>query len=230
MIQVVVPENTSVDSETFPGAQLQVIRRAADPSVVATISATLSKPIKSKFDFFVVCAALDDIVSHLPLATLALYRPALQTLSCADGAPSPEGVSVPCLAGRARDALRFIDDPGLAWAPQHKFDGLAIRSLAERIDTAAQMEPFKQLARWPELTIDPIKEVILKNRNDPGWLLHILGFVEQYVPVGALWEKLEPELVQLAGSEAEDEEGVELPEAARRMLRLLKEAGETDAS
>ncbi|KAL7892511.1 hypothetical protein HDV63DRAFT_398572 [Trichoderma sp. SZMC 28014] len=234
---------------SIPGAQLEAIRQAADPSVVQDISATLSKPINTKFDFFVVCAALDDIVCHLPLATLELYRPALETLASADSAASPEGVSVPCLAGRARDALKFIDSPHLAWAPQHKFDCMGDRSLTERVRTAEQMKPFvdellgwladinwppylgcqKQLARFPEVTIDPIKEVIVKNRNDPEWLLHVLEFVEEYVPVGTLWKRLEPELIQLANGEAEDEEGVELQGAAQRMLRLLKEAGEMDA-
>lgn len=234
---------------SIPGAQQEVIRRAADPSVVCSISSTLSKPISSKFDFFVVCAALDDIVSHLPLAVLELYRPALATLASADSAPSPEGVSVPCLAGRARDAIKFIDSPHLAWVPQHKHDCMGNRSLSERVHTAEQMEPHvdqllgwladpnwppyvgcqKQLARFPELTIDAIKEAILNNRNDPEWLLHILEFVEEYVPVGMLWERIDPELRQLANSEVEDEEDVELPEAAQRMLRLLKEAGETDA-
>lgn len=47
--------------------------------------------------------------------------------------------------------------------------------------------------------------------------------------MGTLWKRIEPELIQLANGEAEDEEGVELLEAAQRMLRLLKEAGETDA-
>lgn len=252
MSDIAVSQHVSppdISDSSIPGAQLEVIRQAADPSVVHNISSTLSKPINSKFDFFVVCAALDDIVSHLPLATLELYRPALETLASADSAPSPEGVSVPCLAGRARDALKFIDNPHLAWAPQHKFDCMGDRSLAERVHTAEQMEPYvdellgwladlnwppylgcqKQLARFPEVTIDPIKEVILKNRNDPEWLLHVLEFVEEHVPMGTLWKRIEPELIQLANGEAEDEEGVELLEAAQRMLRLLKEAGETDA-
>lgn len=232
-----------------PCAQQEVIRRAADPSVVCSISSTLSKPINTKFDFFVVCAALDDIVSRLPLATLVLYRPALETLASADSAPSPEGVSVPSLAGRARDALKFIDNPDLAWAPQHKHDSMADRSLTERVHTAEQMKPHvdellgwladlnwppylgcqKQLARFPEVTIDTIKEIIPQNRHDPEWLLHILEFVEGYVPVGMLWKRIEPELIQLANSDFEDEEGIELIEAAQRMLSLLKEAGETDA-
>jgi hypothetical protein len=86
----------------------------------------------------------------------------------------------------------------------------------------------KQLARFPEVTIDPIKEVILKNQNDPEWLLHILEFVEEHVPVETLWKRIEPELLQLANNEVEDEEGVELSEVAQRMLRLLKEASETN--
>ncbi|KAK1242509.1 hypothetical protein MKX08_005321 [Trichoderma sp. CBMAI-0020] len=231
-----------ISASSIPSAQLQAIRQAADPSVVHDISCTLSKPINSKFDFFVV--------SHLPLANLQLYRPALETPASADSAPSPEGVSVPCLAGRARDALKFIDNPHLAWAPQHKFDCMGDRSLAERVHTAEQMAPYvdellgwladpnwppylgcqKQLARFPEVTIGPIKEVILKNRTDPEWLLHVLEFVEGHVPVGTLWKRIEPQLIQLANGDVEDEEGVELAEAARRMLRLLKEAGETDVS
>lgn len=236
---------------SLPGAQQEVTRRAADPSVVRSISSTLSKPIKTKVDFVVVCAALDDTVSHLPLAALGLYRPALETLASADSAPSPEGVSVPSLAARTRDAIKFIDSPDLAWAPQHKLDYMAFRSLSERVHTAEQMEPHvdellgwladpnwppylgcqKQLARFPELTIGPIRERILKERTDAEWLLHILEFVEEYVPVRTSWKRIEPQLIQLANSEIEDEQGtcIELTEAAQRMLRLLKEAGEADA-
>ncbi|KAL6887006.1 hypothetical protein GGI43DRAFT_271112 [Trichoderma evansii] len=234
---------------SIPGAQQEVMKRAADPSVVYSISSTLSKPINTKFDFFVVCGALDDIVCHLPLDTLRLYRPALETLASADSAPSPEGVSVPSLADRARDAIKFINNPDLAWAPQHKNDYMADRSLSERVHTAEQMKPFveellgwladlnwppyltceKQLARFPELTIDPIKKIILENRNDPEWLFHLLVFVEQNVPLGT-WEKIEPELIQLANIEAEDEESIDLREASQRMLRLLNESGETVAS
>jgi hypothetical protein len=216
--------------------------RAGELPIVRGISSVLSKPIKTKDDFWTACAGLDGILSELPLATLRLYRPALETLAAADSEDSPPGVSVHSLASRAKDAVKFIDYPELAWAPQHKFDYMGERSLSERVQTADEMKPHvrelldwladynwppmpgcsKQLARFPEVTIDPIKEIISKNRNDPDWLLHLVEFVERYVPVGELWEKMEPELTLFANIKADDEDSVEFSETAQRMLGLLK--------
>ncbi|KAM0256499.1 hypothetical protein ACHAQJ_004910 [Trichoderma viride] len=217
--------------------------RADEPLIVRGISSVLSKPIKTKDGFYTACAGLDGIVSQLPLATLRLYRPALETLASIDTADGPPEVSLPSLASRAKDAIKFIDYPDLSWAPQHKGDYMGERSLSERVHTADQMKPhvgelldwladanwpphlgcLKQLARFPEVTIDPIKEMISKNRNDPEWLLHLVEFVEEHVPVGILWERTESELTLLASSEANDEENIDLSEAAQRMLGLLKE-------
>ncbi|KAL7909961.1 hypothetical protein GGI35DRAFT_349696 [Trichoderma velutinum] len=226
-----------------------LIARAKDPLVIQGISSVLSKPVKSREDFYTACAGLDSILSDLPIATLRLYRSGLETLA-ASTADSPPGVSLPSLASRAKDAVKFIDSPELTWAPQHKTDYMAERSLSERVHTAHQMKPHakdllgwladlnwppylgcvKQLARFPEVAVDPIKEIIANDRDDPEWLLHILFFVEEHVPIGMLWEKLEPELSLLANSEVDDEgdpdlAGMnrELAEVAQRMLKLLNE-------
>ncbi|PNP60549.1 hypothetical protein THARTR1_00573 [Trichoderma harzianum] len=219
-----------------------LIARAQDPLVVQGISSVLSKPVESRDDFYTRLVGLDSIVGKLPLATLRLYKSGLETLA-ASTEDSPPGVSLPSLRGRANDVIRFIDFPELAWAPQHKTDYMGERSLAERVHTAQQMKPhaahllgwladlnwppylgcIKQLARFPEVAVDPIKDIIADNRDDPEWLLHILYFVEESVPVGVLWEKLEPELSLLASSEADDELNRRLAETAQSMLGLLSE-------
>ncbi|KAK4061592.1 uncharacterized protein Triagg1_10221 [Trichoderma aggressivum f. europaeum] len=218
-----------------------LIARAQDPLVIQGIISVLSEPVKSSNDFCTACAGL-RIVRDLPLATLRLYRSGLETLA-ASTEDSPPGVSLPSLRSGAEDAIQFIDSPELAWAPQYKTDYMAERSLAERVHTAQQMKPYamdllgwladlnwppylgcvKQLARFPEVAVDPIKEIIADNRDDPEWLLHILYFVEDSVPIGVLWEKLEPELSLLASSEAEDKLNRDLAEVAQSMLGLLSE-------
>ncbi|KAL7948234.1 hypothetical protein V8C42DRAFT_362851 [Trichoderma barbatum] len=219
-----------------------LIDRASEPLVIQGISSVLSKPVKSTEDFYTACAGFDSIVSDLPLETLRLYRSGIENLA-ASTEESPAGVSLPSLTSRAKDAVKFINSPELTWAPQHKFDFMGERSLTERIHTAQQMKPhakdllswladynwppypgcIKQLARFPEVTVDPIKEIIAEHRDDPEWLLHILEFVEENVPIGALWEKLEPELALLASSETEDEENRDLAESAKGLLELLHE-------
>ncbi|RFU74473.1 hypothetical protein TARUN_7798 [Trichoderma arundinaceum] len=220
-----------------------LIERAGEPTIIHGISSVLSRPITTRDGFFTACAGVDGILSYLPLATLRLYKSALEALISANTGDSPPGVSVPSLTSRAKDAVKFVDHPDLAWAPQHKFDFMGERSLAERVHSAEQMKPhasellgwladynwppcsgcIEQLARFPEVAVGPIKEIIPENGNDPEWLLHIVEFVEEYVPVGQLWQSLEPELTMLANSEAEDEENRELAEAARRLLDSLRE-------
>lgn len=81
---------------------------------------------------------------------------------------------------------------------------------------------IKQLARFPEVAIDPIRDIVAEHRDDPEWLLHLVQFVEKNVPIGTLWERLEPELELLASSEVEDEENRDLAEACQDLLRMLK--------
>ncbi|KAL7955459.1 hypothetical protein V8C34DRAFT_291578 [Trichoderma compactum] len=219
-----------------------LIARAQDPLVIQGIISVLSKPVKSKDDFYTACIGLDSIVGDLSLATLRLYRSGIETLATSTE-DSPPGVSLPSLRSRAKDAIKFIDFPELAWAPQHKTDYMGERSLSERVHTAQQMKPHardllgwladynwppylgcvKQLARFPEVAVGPIKEIIADSRDDPEWLLHLLDFVKDNVSIGVLWEKLEPELSLLAASEADDEENRDLAEAAQSMLGLLSE-------
>ncbi|KKP03698.1 hypothetical protein THAR02_04214 [Trichoderma harzianum] len=223
-----------------------LIARAQDPLVIQGISSVLSKPVKSKDDFYTACAGLDSILSDLPLATLRLYRSGIEALA-ANTTYGPSGVSLPSLTNRAKDAIKFIDFPELTWAPEHKMDYMAERSLSERVHTAQEMKPHardllgwladynwppysgceKQLARFPEVAVDPIKEIIKDYRDDdPEWLLHLLDFVKESVPIGVLWEKLEPELSSLSSIEADDDDDEEirdLAETAKSMLGQLNE-------
>lgn len=220
--------------------------RAGEPVVVDGISCILSTPIQTRADFYAACAALDGVVSTLPLATLQLYRSGLETLASADTWSPPPGVSPWALKDRAADAVKFIDSPDLAWPPRHKGDGMAMRSLAERVHTAEQMRPhakellgwladvnwpprrgcIEQLARFPEVAVGPIKELMAEiGDDDAEWIRRLVEFVEEHVPVGELWERLEPELTRLASSEGdgEEEEDRELVETARRVLGVLQE-------
>ncbi|KAL7806274.1 hypothetical protein V8C44DRAFT_339475 [Trichoderma aethiopicum] len=218
-----------------------LMARASEPPIVQGISSVLSRPITSSDDFFTACAAFDSVIACLPLDTLRLYRPSIEILA-ANTAPSPPRVSLPSLTSRAKGALKFIDTPDLAWAPQHKFDVFSQRTLAERVHTADQMRPLargmldwladcnwppysgciKQLARFPEVAIEPIKDIVAEHRDDPEWLLHLVQFVEKNVPIGTLSERLEPELELLAGIEAKDEENRDLAEACQDLLGMLK--------
>ncbi|KAL6889884.1 hypothetical protein HDV57DRAFT_514686 [Trichoderma longibrachiatum] len=105
--------------------------RASEPLIVQGISSVLSRPITSSDDFFTACAGFDSVVARLPLDILRLYRPGIEILA-ANTAQSPARVSLPSLTSRAKGALKFIDFPDLAWAPQHKFDVFSQRTLAER--------------------------------------------------------------------------------------------------
>ncbi|KAK0756716.1 hypothetical protein N5P37_010872 [Trichoderma harzianum] len=235
------PSNSAA-AELAAEARDILIARAQDPLVIQGISSVLSKPVKSSDDFYTACAGLDSILSDLPLATLRLYKSGIEALA-ANTAYSPSGVSLPSLTSRARDAIKFIDFPELTWAPEHKMDYMAERSLSERVHTAQQMEPHardllgwladynwppysgcvKQLARFPEVAVDPIKEIIEDYRDDAEWLLHLLDFVKESVPVGVLWKKLEPELSSLSSIEADDEENRDLAETAKSMFGQLNE-------
>ncbi|KAJ7884175.1 hypothetical protein B0H14DRAFT_1403013 [Mycena olivaceomarginata] len=62
---------------------------------------------------------------------------------------------------------------------------------------------WDQLARFPELTIEPIRAV-LRRGDDGGWAMNILSFLLDDVP-RALMERLRPEIERIAQRPTNDE-------------------------
>lgn len=188
------------------------------PTVVATsrlvrthssLCAAITRPIKSDDDFQQAWDSL-DYITNLPLNDLPPYESALTVLSKIDISKPPPGKGLYGLSSTAEDVIKFMNNPNLAWAPQHKFDYMAERSLTERVLTAEQMRPHmtgllgwladynwppflgcrNQLARFPEATVDAVKEMFAEGWNDGELMEHILDFVDEEVPKGPAWDAL----------------------------------------
>jgi hypothetical protein len=113
-------------------------------------------------------------------------------------------------------------DASCARVPDSKFDELAVRSL-EMVQTAEEMSPlvpvllcwiadmnwpvasgcWDQLARFPELTIDPIRAV-LRSGDDAGLESNLLDFLLRAVP-RPLMERVRPEIERVAQRPTEEE-------------------------
>ncbi|KAJ7884160.1 hypothetical protein B0H14DRAFT_2700968 [Mycena olivaceomarginata] len=122
---------------------------------------------------------------------------------------------------RCRYLLEFLDS-SQARVPHSKSDELAVRSL-ELVHTAEDMRPlipgvlewiadmnwpiaqgcWYQLARFPELTIEPIRAV-LRRGDDGGWAANILSSLLSDVPP-ALMERLRPDIERIAQRPTDDE-------------------------
>lgn len=105
----------------------------------------------------------------------------------------------------------FIQDQTLVWTPLNKFENMAERFLQERVHTAEQMRPhinglctwlqdtnrpaypacLRQLAQFPLLTVQGIRATIEEYPAEGTWILNMLSFVEDHVPIGPLWEVLD---------------------------------------
>ncbi|KAJ7795215.1 hypothetical protein B0H14DRAFT_2920418 [Mycena olivaceomarginata] len=110
------------------------------------------------------------------------YR-ALPRRPDADGLDVYSGRDGARLGPRCRYLLEFLDS-SQARVPHSKSDELAVRSL-ELVHAAEEMRPlipgiatgcWDQLARFPELTIEPIRAV-LRRGDDGGWAMNIPNFL-----------------------------------------------------
>lgn len=189
-------------------------QRAGEASVVSAISSILTRPLTSEDELDVALTALREVVCELPEDAMLRYRQALMALSAVDpdGSCSGPRLAGSSLAAQARGAIRFMDQREDAWAPGYRDDHMAQRSLRERVHTAREMRPHvagllgwlrdtswplytgceAQLARFPEITMTPIRVILKQHRGDGKWINNLLRFVQDHVPVGRSWEAIYP--------------------------------------
>ncbi|UPK89216.1 hypothetical protein LCI18_000151 [Fusarium solani-melongenae] len=225
---------------------IEAIRsRATEAPTVAAVSDTIKSPINDQDGFYLAWTALNEVVVDLPLKDLHHYRPALKAVSetiASDTTASHLG-SATGLRSEAASLIRFMDDPTAVWVPQTKGDHIAERSLQERVRTADEMRPHvpglldwladanwppfrgcrAQLARFPEVTVGPIGQLIEKERGDGGWIASLLDFVDECVPL-SMWEELKPTVKALVEEAKGDEDDWEVSDLARQWLEKLEKA------
>lgn len=235
--------SSATDAEDGQNEQLltQLVRdRAAEAPVADAITLILSTPVTSAASFRTAWTAV-SILTELPLDVLPLYRQALVNLSAMDIDSPPPGIGLSTLRAQGSDVLRFMDNPDQAWTPQHKGDWMAERSLTERVHSAEAMRPHvqgllgwlcdvnwppfqgcrKQLARFPEVVVPAIRELLATETEDLEWLTRMIEFVHDEVPVGALWETMRAEVEAKVDRHSTDEDDKELSEAAETWLKVL---------
>ncbi|KAJ7657247.1 hypothetical protein DFH06DRAFT_1297919 [Mycena polygramma] len=176
------------------------------------------------------------ILAELPKDKIAPYRAALVRLA---NSPSEAENDLPHLSA---DLLEFLDT-SVARVPRSKGDHLAIRTLA-LLDTADEMRPhvdgllewlqdrnwppfagcWEQLARFPALTIEPIREV-LRQGNDGEWSAHLLAFMSREMPA-ELMQQARVELERIVQRPTQDEIDSECPEEAGECLRAIDDWAE----
>jgi hypothetical protein len=174
-----------------------------------------------------------DVLIELPRDRLEPYRGAFTRLTTQPSeAEVEEG-----LHDRSAEMLEFLD-ASQAWVPRGKSDHMAIRSLDLLVQTPEEMRPFvpgllewlqdpnwppfggcvMQLARFPEVAIDPIREV-LRQGNDGWWEEHLICFLLRYVP-DELRERARAEVERIAQRPTADEDNDTL-EAANECLKEM---------
>ncbi|CAM1505195.1 Fc.00g108320.m01.CDS01 [Cosmosporella sp. VM-42] len=221
-------------------AQDLIISRASEDMTITVIADALKLPIEDEGRYGIACTAMHQIIMKLPVEKLRAYGHALITLVKAnvrEGA-NPNITSLKLEAG---DVHRFIDDPSLVWVPKHKFDFMAERSLNERLKTAEQIRPlvpellgwlvdknwppyaicWAHLARFPEEAAAHILILLQSERGDGGWLLNMLEFIEECVPLGPLWEHMRSQVEALVAERKGDEDEWELSVVAHEWLKKL---------
>ncbi|KAL2693653.1 hypothetical protein Neosp_000214 [[Neocosmospora] mangrovei] len=227
-----------------PGTK--VIRsRATEAPTVAAVSDMIKPPIKDQDSFYLAWTAVNEVIVDLPLEALHHYRPALKAVSetPASDTTASHYQGATGLRSAAASLIRFMDDPTAVWTPQTKGDYIAERTLKERVKTAEEMRPHvpglldwladanwppfrgcrAQLARFPEVTVGPIGQLIEKERGDGGWIASLLDFVDECVPV-SMWEELKPTVKALVEEAKGDEDEWEVSDLARQWLEKLEKA------
>ncbi|KAJ7802210.1 hypothetical protein B0H14DRAFT_2893137 [Mycena olivaceomarginata] len=141
---------------------------------------------------------VSQIIGDLPRECIEPYRDPLALL--VTDPPEGESGTIRTISETSADILEFLD-ASEAWVPRHKCDDLAIRSLDLLVHTAEEMRlhvpgllgwlqdpnwpPFpeclRQLERFPEIVIDPIRE-ILRSGYDGVWEFPLLQFLQEVPP------------------------------------------------
>ncbi|KAJ6461737.1 hypothetical protein C8R45DRAFT_878836 [Mycena sanguinolenta] len=196
---------------------------AAPPSkldpLVAEIHTALYTPSLTCQSATSKSALLDwrGILLILPKECMEPYRDALMRII-----RTPSAEETACdLPIRSRYHLEFLD-AFQARAPHSKLDELALRSL-ELVQMPEEMGPlipgvlewicdmnwpvapgcWDQLARFPELTVDPIRAV-LRRGDDGEWAINVLDFLRLVVP-RPLMERARPEIERIAQRPTQEE-------------------------
>ncbi|KAF8205285.1 hypothetical protein K438DRAFT_1757271 [Mycena galopus ATCC 62051] len=181
---------------------------------------------------------LHNILSALPKDRIKPYRSALARMATSPTEAEAESTPwPPSLSERSAEILDFLDTSH-AWVPRTKADDLALRSL-ELVESAEDMKPhvkgmlgwledrnwppaagcWAQLARFPELALDPIREV-LRNGDNGDWSYNVLQFLEQSMP-GELREMARVEVERIAQCPTQSEIDNDAVEAANDCLKAM---------
>ncbi|KAJ6480513.1 hypothetical protein C8R47DRAFT_599888 [Mycena vitilis] len=180
------------------------------------------------------------ILAELPKDRIIPYRAALARLATSPTEAETEAEGD--LQDLSADLLEFLDS-SVARVPRSKQDHLAIRTLA-LLETADEMRPhvdgllewlqdqnwppfsgcWEQLARFPEITIDPIRAVLRKG-DDGEWSAHLLMFMSREM-LPELMAKARVELERIVQRPTQDEIDSECPEEAGECLRAIDDWAE----
>ncbi|KAJ7708651.1 hypothetical protein B0H17DRAFT_1030359 [Mycena rosella] len=177
-------------------SRLTASAHSHDDPLVSAIFSVLDEPAVSLDAAHLKLSVWWGVLYELPKDRLEPYRTALMRLATRPTeAEAEKGVSE-----RSAEMIEFLDASN-AWVPRHKFDFMAFRSLDLLVQTAEEMRPFvpgllewlqdpnwptgggcwDQLARFPELALDPIRAV-LREGDDGEWEYRLLRFLVECMP------------------------------------------------
>ncbi|KAJ7185267.1 hypothetical protein C8R46DRAFT_1059937 [Mycena filopes] len=222
----------------YPLTQLFVTRMEVGPAdpLVSTIDSLLLAPAPTLYAANLKHPLVYAILPRLPRQHIEPYRAALARLATR---PTPaETAANERVPERSAELLTFLD-ASEAWVPRHKHDELALRTLREMVHTPEEMRPhvdgllrwlkdgnwppgrgcWEQLARFPQLALDPIREV-LGQRDDSEWEEHLLTFLHECMPRD-LMGRSRAEVERIVQRPTQSEIDGEAVEAAVRFLRAM---------
>ncbi|KAJ6595521.1 hypothetical protein DFH09DRAFT_1305332 [Mycena vulgaris] len=196
-----LPTSSASYSYYYSVSELLVSRLTAstpspeNPSVLA-MDSVLSTPALTPDAAYLKQRISYSVLADLPKERLEPYRDAFTRLATRP----TEAEAAAGISERSAEILEFLD-ASQAWVPRSKSDDMAIRSLDLLVQSAEEMRPFvpgllewlqdnnwppwrgcrAQLARFPEVAMDPIREVLRKG-EDGEWEGHLLCFLEECMP------------------------------------------------
>ncbi|KAJ6562612.1 hypothetical protein B0H19DRAFT_1260177 [Mycena capillaripes] len=207
-----------------------------DPIVSAIIS-VLATPATTTAESDLKHPLLHEILPALSKDRIEPYRAALVQIATNPTETEAEKGSWGPVSQRSAELLEFLD-ARQAWVPRGKSDDLGLRSLA-LVQTASEMQPhvagmlewlqdwnwppfsgcWEQLSRFPELALEPIREVLRKG-DDGEWSNHLLRFLRECMPE-ELRERARIELERIVQRPTQTEIENEACEAAMDCLKAM---------
>lgn len=169
-------------------SRLTTSQATPDDPLVSSVLSILATPATTPEAVGLKRPLLYQILGSLPKDRIEPYRAALVRVAMSPTEAERE------ISTRSAAILEFLD-ASYAWVPRSKGDDLGMRTL-ELVQTAEEMRPlvpgmlewlqdqnwppFKgcmsQLLRFPEVAIDPIREV-LRRGDDAWWENNLLRYV-----------------------------------------------------